>query len=349
MPNIPNLGDLIPNIDPNNGRQVQEAWNRHLAAVSRHARTLQYNNDPGSYTYEENFGIFPPHYTRFAGNYIDGIYWYRPSDFFGAYHYSRHGSGSSQVVLADKLTSTDGSGNAHGDRVLTTFLEFGDSESYKLHAIDATDEEIYEWNVIRTIEPIIVSSSNHRGHPYSILQSSYQLANRIADTNNLFVSSLENQGVEGPADNPYTYPHAGVLHAMDEGNITEALGKTLMAGYTIGDLGFAYADFHGGLIERHLDSVVFVELPRSADVNEGDYVAPLSTSHATPVLAGFAAKVQARNDFWWVEDLKEEVLNQCSKETLRVGDRMRDEDGNFVVDLREIEVNVLRLSTIENY
>ena len=240
-------------------------------------------------------------------------------DITGYFH--KEGNGDVIVVMADLFEYS-----SHGDNVRNTFRQF--QENTTLYNIEGSDTEAF--SSINTDTTLIISASSHAGTSGNvILQEYYDAVEVLKSTNALFVSSLENPGVDGANGVDYMFPHAGNAYVIEEDQ--QALSQTIWVAFMNGNTG--WVDLHGGFVEDNLDNIIFVELPEG--VNK-------STSHATPYLSTIAAKLLAEDLNMTPQELKIKLLEATEQVTTNVRDLRRIEGGSEVYDT-ELTINVLKL------
>jgi len=273
-------------------------------------------------------------------------------------NFRKYGNGLVKVVLADVFFSIGGE-SSHGDRMIDTFNHYANNENVTLYSFDGDSSSAI--SSVNTTETVIISASAHGGSPFEIVESSYDDAENLKSTNALYLASLENTGVDGGVDSDgvyiYTYPHSNNCYVIQ--NDSEALEQTIFVAwhnrYPWGvDCG---VDMHGSFVEDNIQNVIFVEMTTFGE-ETGNGV---STSHATPKLAAFAAKVLHHNPTFSAEELKNEILSltiieetnirDLAAEDIRPGvDYEFTENGlGYFYEYFDLTVNLLSDETISNY
>ena len=237
----------------------------------------------------------------------------------------------------------------HGDRVRNTFLKFAERDSFTLFTFEGGSGTSFE--AIHTDETVIISASSHTGmDPFVIGDDSFQEVERLKTTNALYLSSLENAGVDGdPELGVYPYPHAGNAYVIE--NDPDALEHTLFIAWyqdyaeTWGEASSVSSrqglvDLHGDFVRRNLDNIVFVEIPLDHEFAD--------TSHATPIAAARAVELLSQNPEATAKDLKRLLLAETVVADVTVLDAYFDDsagslsDPDAYVDVTEVmSVNVL--------
>lgn len=249
----------------------------------------------------------------------EGVFIYSDYDI----HFRRFGNGSSKVVLADVFgawnddnTLWEFSDNSHGGRMVESFLHYADTIKTTLYSFDGNSDDAIR--AIKTDETVIISASTHRAPGFEILPATHTSVGKLKLSNTLYLSSLENAGVDGNLEQgTYTYPHANNAYVIE--NDPHALDQTIFVAFYL-DWGSeslsGSVDLHGGFVENNLEDIVFVEMTTHRD--ETEHLA--STSHATPKLAAFAAQILAKNPSLSAEGLKDKILSYTVIMQIEVGD-----------------------------
>ena len=273
-------------------------------------------------------------FKRLPQGYVDeGIYLDVDYDI----NFRKFGNGPVKVVLADVFghwnedyTQIIFSDDSHGGRMLETFNHYSNDENVTLFSFDGNSNDAFY--AINTKETIIVSASAHDGDPFEVAERQYTAVERLKKINALYLSSLENMGVDGSLeDGTYTYPHAGNAYVIEKD--PEALNKTIFIAYYENFNGNMQGrvDMHGGFVENNLDHTVFVEMT-SHKKETGNIV---STSQATPKLAAFAAKILQKHPEFTAEELRNKILEyavhtQISIQDLKSEKAVEGKDYDFV-------------------
>lgn len=246
-------------------------------------------------------------FKRLPQGYIDdGIYFDVDFDI----NFRKFGSGPVKVVLADVFghwnedyTQIIYSDDSQGGRMLETFNHCSNDENVTLFSFDGNSNGTFY--AINTKETVIVSASAHDGDPFEIADRQYTAVERLKSINALYLSSLENMGVDGSLeDGTYTYPYAGNAYVIEKD--PEALNKTMFVAYYENFNGNKQGrvDMHGGFVENNLDHTVFEEM--TSHKEETGYI--VSTSQATPKIAAFAAKILHKHPEFTAEELRNKIL-----------------------------------------
>ena len=266
---------------------------------------------------------------------------------WGEPYFESVGDGSVKVVMSD-IFGHDAN-EEHGDRVRNTFLKFAERDSFTLFTFEGGSGTSFE--AIHTDETVIISASRHTGmDPFVIGDDSFQEVERLKTTNALYLSSLENAGVDGdPELGVYPYPHAGNAYVIE--NDPDALEHTLFIAWyqdyaeTWGEASSVSSrqglvDLHGDFVRRNLDNIVFVEIPLDHEFAD--------TSHATPIAAARAVELLSQNPEATAKDLKRLLLAETVVADVTVLDAYFDDsagsltDPDAYVDVTEVmSVNVL--------
>lgn len=266
---------------------------------------------------------------------------------WGEPYFESVGDGPIKVVMSD-IFGHDAA-DEHGDRVRNTFLTFAQRDSFTLFTFEGGSGTSFE--TVHTDETVIISASSHTGmDPFVIGDDSFQEAERLKTTNALYLSSLENAGVDGdPELGVYPYPHAGNAYVIE--NDPDALEHTLFIAW-YGDFSETWGeassvssrqgsvDLHGDFVQRNLDHILFVEIPLNYEFAD--------TSHATPIAASKAVELLSQNPEATAQDLKQLLLAETVHADITVQDSYYDDsigpvtDPNAYVDVTEVmSVNVL--------
>ena len=270
------------------------------------------NNSDITITLNSNLSLVALFELLPAGYAEDGIY--LDSELYNYnLNFQKYGNGPVKIILADVFPSGGGEAT-HGDRMVETFNYYADNENVTLYTFDGESSSAI--SSVNTTETVIISASAHGGSPFEINESSYDDAENLKSTNALYLSSLENGGVDGSVEAIYTYPHANNCYVIQ--NDSEALEQTIFVAwhnrYSWGvDCG---VDMYGGFVEDNIQNVVFVDMTTFyEETGNGN-----STSHATPKLAAFAAKILHHNPTFSAEELKNEILSLTTSEETTIRD-----------------------------
>ena len=107
--------------------------------------------------------------------------------------------------------------------MLETFNHYSNDENVTLFSFDGNSNDAFY--AINTKETIIVSASAHDGDPFEVAERQYTAVERLKKINALYLSSLENMGVDGSLEDvTYTYPHARNAYVIEKD--PEALTKS---------------------------------------------------------------------------------------------------------------------------
>ena len=232
-------------------------------------------------------------------------------------NFQKYGNGPVKIIIADVFPSGGGE-ETHGDRMIGTFNYYADNENVTLYTFDGNSSSAI--SSVNTTDTVIISASTHRGAPYEIIESSYDDTENLKSTNALYLSSLENSGVDGSGEGTYegiyTYPHANNNYVIQ--NDLEALEQTIFVAWHYRDSWGVDCgvDMHGGFVEDNIQNVVFVEMTTFYEETGNG----ISTSHATPKLAAFAAKILHHNPTFSAEELKNEILSLTTSEETTIRD-----------------------------
>ena len=250
---------------------------------------------------------------------------------WGEPYFESVGDGPVKVVMSDIFG--DDATEEHGDRVRSTFLKFAQRDSFTLFTFDGGSGTSFE--AIHTDETVIISASAHDGmDPFVIGDDSFQEVERLKTTNALYLSSLENAGVDGdPELGVYPYPHAGNAYVIE--NDPDAMEHTLFIAWywdlseTWGEASSVSSrqgsvDLHGDFVQRNLDHILFVEIPLNYEFAD--------TSHATPIAAARAVELLSQNPEATAKDLKHLLLAETVRADITVGDSYYDDSIGPVTD-----------------
>ena len=141
-----------------------------------------------------------------------GIYFYAEESVWESNepYFETVGEGPSKVLMSDvfcyETTET------HGHRVRDTFLTFALDDDFTLFAFDGTSGSSFE--LVHTDETVIISASSH---PSLSPQGSDAAVEKLKATNALYLSSLENAGVDGDPEfgGVFEYPHASTAYVIE--------------------------------------------------------------------------------------------------------------------------------------
>ena len=273
------------------------------------------------------------------------IYYYDEESVWdsGEPYFETIGDGPFKVLMSDifcyETTET------HGHRVRDTFLAFALNDNFTLFALSGDSGDSFK--SIHSNETVIISASTHSGmNAFEITSDDYAEVENLKATNALYLSSLENAGVEGsPELGVYPYPHAGNAYVIE--NDPDAIKQTIFIAWyydfaeswgkeSAVDTRIGAVDLHGGFVQRNLDDVVFVQIPIGS--------APPTTSHATPIAAAWAVDVLAQNPNASAEDLKQLLLAETISVDITVEDYYYDEeaeDSPYVSFSEIVTANIL--------
>ena len=272
---------------------------------------------------EEEF--FP----ELVGDEEAGLYFYTEESIYEEEdpYFETVGEGPSKVLMSDifchETTET------HGHRVRDTFLTFALSDNFTLFAFGAPSESSFE--LVHTDETVIINASSH---PSLSPQGSDAAVEKLKATNALYLSSLENAGVDGdPYLGVYEYPHASTAYVIE--NDPDAIRQTIFIAWYYDyaeswgqessvDTRIGGVDLHGGFVQRNLQDIIFVQIPIGS--------APPSTSHATPIAAAWAAELLAQNPNASAEELKQLLLAETISVDVTVEDVYYDEEAGSPSD-----------------
>ena len=267
---------------------------------------------------ESEEGFLP----ELVGDEEAGLYFYTEESIYEEEdpYFETIGEGPSKVLMRDifchETTET------HGHRVRDTFLTFALSDNFTLFAFGATSESSFE--LVHTDETVIISASSH---PSLSPRGSDAAVEKLKATNALYLSSLENAGVDGdPYLGVYEYPHASTAYVIE--NDPDAIRQTIFIAWYYDfaeswgkessvDTRIGGVDLHGGFVQRNLQDIIFVQIPIGS--------APPSTSHATPIAAAWAAELLAQNPNASAEELKQLLLAETISVDVTVEDLYYDE------------------------
>ena len=163
---------------------------------------------------------------KLVGDEEAGIYFYTEESVFEEEdpYFETVGEGPSKVLMRDifchETTET------HGHRVRDTFLTFAMSDNFTLFAFGATSGSSFE--LLHTDETVIISASTHSGmNPLEITSDDFTEVENLKATNALYLSSLENAGVDGDPEfgGVYEYPHASTAYVIE--NDPDAIRQTI--------------------------------------------------------------------------------------------------------------------------
>ena len=262
-----------------------------------------------------------------------GIFYYveNPDPEWGEIYFETVGNGPIKVIMSDvfgyETTET------HGHRVKDTFLTFAQNDNFTLFATDGGSGTSFE--AIHTNEPVIISASAHSGmNPLELTSDDYAEVESLKGTNALYLSSLENTGIDGdPEYGVYPYPHAGNAYVIE--NDPDAIRQTIFIAWyrdyaeswgreSSVDTRFGYVDLHGGFVQRNLENTIFVQIPFDYDFAD--------TSHATPIAAAWAVELLAQNPNASAEELKQLLLAETLSVEITIEDSYYDEAVGDITD-----------------
>ena len=278
-----------------------------------------------------------------------GIYYYYENldPEWGEPYSEAIGRGSIKVIMGDVFSYE--TTETHGHRVKDTFLTFAQNDNFTLFAFDGNSGTSFE--MVNTDETVIISASAHLGmNPFEITNDDYAEVDNLKATNALYLSSLENAGIDGdPEYGVYPYPHAGNAYVIE--NDSDAIEQTIFVAWywdlsEIRDEASSVStrngsvDLHGGFVQRNLEDIIFVQIP--LDYDHAD------TSHATPIAAARAVDMLAQNPNASAKELKQLLLNETISVEITVEDIYYDEavgdisDDSAYISYSEImTVNIL--------
>ena len=274
---------------------------------------------------ESEEGFLP----ELVGDEEAGLYFYTEESIYEEEdpYFETIGEGPSKVLMRDifchETTET------HGHRVRDTFLTFALSDNFTLFAFGATSGSSFE--LLHTDETVIISASSH---PSLSPRGSDAAVEKLKATNALYLSSLENAGVDGdPYLGVYEYPHASTAYVIE--NDPDAIRQTIFIAWYYDyaeswgqessvDTRIGGVDLHGGFVQRNLQDIIFVQIPIGS--------APPSTSHATPIAAAWAAELLAQNPNASAEELKQLLLAETISVDVTVEDVYYDEEAGSLSD-----------------
>jgi len=262
-----------------------------------------------------------------------GIYFYTEESVWESDdpYFETVGEGPSKVLMSDIFCNE--TTETHGHRVRDTFLTFALNDNFTLFSFGGDSGDSFE--LVHTDETIIISASTHSGmNPLEITSDDFTEVENLKATNALYLSSLENVGIEGdPESGVYPYPHAGNAYVIE--NDPDAIRQTIFIAWYYDyseswgressvDTRIGGVDLHGGFVERNLEHVIFVQIPIGS--------APPTTSHATPIAAAWAADVLARNPNASAEELKQLLLAETLSVDITIEDYYYDEAVGDITD-----------------
>ena len=268
-----------------------------------------------------------------VGDVEAGIYYYYENldTEWGEPYSETIGRGPIKVVMGDVFSYE--TTETHGHRVKDTFLTFAQNENFTLFAYDGSSGTSFE--MIHTDETVIISASAHLGmNPLELTSDDYAEVESLKRTNALYLSSLENAGIDGdPEYGVYPYPHAGNAYVIE--NDTDAMKQTLFIAWyrdfaeswgreSSVDTRIGHVDLHGGFVQRNLENTIFVQIPFDYDFAD--------TSHATPIAATWAVELIAQNPNASAEELKQLLLAETISVDITVNDSYYDEAVGGITD-----------------
>ena len=273
-----------------------------------------------------------------------GIYYYveDPDPEWGELYFETIGNGPIKVIMSDIFGYE--TNETHGHRVKDTFLTFAQSDTFTLFALDGGSGTSFE--AIHINETVIISASSHSGDPFEIGDDSYAEVEDLKATNALYLSSLENAGIDGdPELGVYPYPHAGNAYVIE--NDSDAIEQTIFIAWywdfsEIWDEASSVStrsgsvDLHGGFVQRNLEDIIFVQIPKDYEFAD--------TSHATPIAAALAVDLLAQNPNASAEELKQLLLAETILVDITIEDVYYDEaagDSPYVDYSEIMTVNIL--------
>ena len=175
---------------------------------------------------------------NFKSRYIGADNIYFTTDRPEEQYFKQQGNGRIKIILSD-LFFTDQSSkrefseDTHGFRVRKTFLKYT-KPNYTLYSFEGNSGNSFRaaanFYKVNPTETIIISASSHRVDPDKIWQESRDEVEDLKKTNALYLSALENLGVDGRTNKTgpatiYKYPHAGNVYVIQDDD--EALAKTI--------------------------------------------------------------------------------------------------------------------------
>ena len=261
-----------------------------------------------------------------------GIYYYveNPDPEWGDLYFETIGNGPIKVIMSDifgyETTET------HGHRVKDTFLTFAQNENFTLFTLDGGSGTSFE--ATHTNETVIISASAHFGDPFEIGDGSYAEVENLKATNALYLSSLENAGINGdPEVGVYSYPHAGNAYVIE--NDPDAIKQTIFIAWYYDfaeswgressvETRIGSVDLYGDFVQRNLEDTIFVQIPFDYDFAD--------TSHATPIAAALAVELLGQNPNASAEELKQLLLAETISVDITVNDSYYDEAVGGITD-----------------
>tara|TARA_B100000965_G_scaffold108015_1_gene89248 strand:+ start:3376 stop:4848 length:1473 start_codon:yes stop_codon:yes gene_type:complete len=268
-----------------------------------------------------------------VGDVEAGIYYYYENldPEWGEPYSETIGRGPIKVVMGDVFSYE--TTETHGHRVKDTFLTFAQNDNFTLFAYDGNSGTSFE--MVHTDETVIISASAHLGmNPFEITNDDYAEVDNLKATNALYLSSLENAGIDGdPEYGVYPYPHAGNAYVIE--NDSDAIEQTIFVAWywdlsEIRDEASSVStrngsvDLHEGFVQRNLADIIFVQIP--FDYDHAD------TSHATPIAAARAVDVLAKNPNASAKELKQLLLAETISVDITVDDSYYDEAVGGITD-----------------
>lgn len=246
-------------------------------------------------------------FKRLPQGYVDdGIYLDVDYDI----NFRKFGNGPVKVLLADVFgywnedyTQWIFSDDSHGGTMMDTFNHYSTTQNVTLFTFEGNSNDAFY--AINTNETVIISASAHDGDPFIIADRQYAAVEKFNTVNALYLSSLENTGVDGSLDDgTYAYPHAGNAYVIE--NNIDALNKTIFVAFYQDFNGTkeGHVDMHGDFVENNLDNTIFVEMTKHRE----ETGSTVSTSHATPKLAAFATKILHYHPELTARELKNKIL-----------------------------------------
>ena len=318
---------------PNTGYEF-ESWsevpaNSYLNSANSKSPTL-------NFTINKSVTITPGFVQPRLGNFTDGIYIDKKENEDQYFH--KEGNGIAKIVMSDAFLEENASNynpnaNTHGIRVRKSFKKYyGSKTDHTLYSFHGNNNTSFDAVHTPQSETVIISSSRSVVNPFRNHDGFKTQVEKLKSINALYVQSLENAGVDKAKDSRdgnklkvATYPHAGVAYVIEKDQA--AKNKTIFVAYygkrrpgsqaAFNKRKRGWVDMHGGFVLNNLEDIIFIELPDDFDSN---LMKVRSNSRSTPLVAGFAAGILARDRTLTPQQLKTKIMAETEWKTIRIRD-----------------------------
>ena len=320
---------------PNTGYEF-ERWseiprNSYLNSANSQSPTL-------NFTINKNVTLTPGFIrpeSRYTGDFKNGIYIDKKAE---PQYFHKEGNGIAKIVMSDAFLEKNASNynpnaNTHGIRVRKSFKKYyGSKTDHTLYSFHGNNNTSFDAVHTPQSETVIISSSRSVVNPFRNHDGFKTQVEKLKSINALYVQSLENAGVDKAKDSRddnklkvATYPHAGVAYVIEKDQA--AKNKTIFVAYygkrrpgsqaAFNKRKRGWVDMHGGFVLNNLEDIIFVELPDDFISNQ---MKVRSNSRSTPIVAGFAASILAKNRNLTAEQLKTKIMAETKWKEIRIRD-----------------------------